>query len=67
MKLPEIPVPIFRLAPLGSTWEGAVGEPLARWPIQGKHLMSELLDAGGWVDVADAMVGALLPDFLGLG
>lgn len=58
---PGIGVPIPRLAPRGGA-EDLIGQPVARWPIQGKQLLSEIADAGGWLDVAEESVRALLPD-----
>lgn len=63
-KLPEIPVPIYRLAPRGSLWEDALCTEVTRWPIQGKHVVSELLDVGGWKDVAEDVVRDLIPDWV---
>lgn len=62
MSFPGVPGGLWRLAPRDASWEGALGEPVARWPIQGRSLVSELLDVGGWRDVAEELVRSLLPE-----
>lgn len=57
-------MPIYRLAPRGSRWEGALGEPVGRWPLQGEDLWSEITDAGGWVELGGDVVRDLVPDWV---
>lgn len=61
VSFPGVPGGVWRIAPRGGP-EDVIGDPIARWPIQGRNLLSELGDAGGWLDVAEGMVASLVPE-----
>jgi len=60
-----VPGGIWRIAPRGEA-EELIGEPVARWPIQGKGLLSEIADVGAWLDVAEEMVKSVVPEVIPL-
>lgn len=67
VQLPGAPGGVWRIAPRTAEWESALGDPVARWPIQGRAPVSELLDVGGWLDVAEELARSLVPDLPNFG